>query len=438
MNTKPLAAEPSHFGPEALTQHPLFAGLAPEFLRDFCARSALRRFAAGESILDPESAADHVVFVCEGEVAVMHGSAVLRVLEAPETVGLLSALDGRARSASVKALGPVVARLASKRHLDELIAESPEFDRRLISHLCAELRSQYEREAEWSRSLSDFFLSPGAVMVPGPYVADPFEMLIFVMDDDSGRLAELLPPGLKLIPGLGQRYLLTVNFFESLRSEHPAGAGKKFRYREVSPFILCRNGLKVGAFCPELYPDNYLAISIGRELYGFPKRFGRVEKNRRGFDVIVDEQLLFRASYSGQSALDASGFAEGMTRALVPSKLGSALTSSLTGRLFDLANREVARSLWPSVPVFVRCQRPHASGASDRAVDQLSEIPFRVESFEPIAELSTPQIELMRRDHFLRGRCLAGFVGRLSFRFENALFSDLSVRRRSGLLGLLR
>ncbi len=436
MNTRPVASEPSDLGPEALERHPLFAGLAPEFLRDFCARSTPRQFAAGERILDSDGTDDHVVFVCAGEVAVMHGSAVLRVLEAPETVGLLSALDGRARSASVKALGPVSARLASKRHLDELIAHSAEFDRRLISHLCAELRSQYEREAEWSRSLSDFFLSPGAVMVPGPYVADPFEMLIFVMEDDSGRLSELLPPGFKLVPGLGQRYLLTVNFFEALRSEHPAGAGKKFRYREVSPFILCRNGLKIGAFCPELYPDNYLAISIGRELYGFPKRFGRVEKNRQGFDVIVDEQLLFRASYTGRSELDAAGFAEGMTRALVPSKLGSAFTSGLAGRLFELANAEAARTLWPSVPVFVRCQRPHASGA--RALDQLSEIPFRVQSVEPIAELSAPQIELMRPEHFLRGRCVAGFVVRMSFRFGDALFSDLSERPRSGWTRFLR
>lgn len=438
MTTRPAEPAPEKFGPEALAQHPLFAGLAPEFLRDFCARSALRQFAPGASLLAAEGADDHVVFVCEGEVAVMHGSAVLRVLEAPETVGLLSALDGRARSATVKALGPVVARLASKSHLDELIAQSAEFDRRLISHLCAELRSQYEREAEWSRSLSDFFLSPGAVMVPGPYVADPFEMLIFVMEDDSGRLGELLPPGFKLIPGFGQRYLLTVNFFEALRSEHPAGAGKKFRYREVSPFILCRNGLKMGAFCPELYPDNYLAISIGRELYGFPKRFGRVEKNRHGFDVIVDEQLLFRARYAGQSELGAAGFAEGITRALIPNKLGSALTSGLSGRLFDLANRDAARSLWPRVPVFVRCQRPHASGASDRAFDQLSEIPFRVESVEPLAQLGAPRIEFLRSDHFLRGRCVAGFVVRLSFRFENALFSDLNARPRSGLLGLRR
>jgi Acetoacetate decarboxylase (ADC)/Cyclic nucleotide-binding domain len=388
-------------------------------------------------VLDASDRDGHVVFVFEGEVAVMHGNSVLRVLQAPETIGLLSALDGRPRSASVKALGAVSARLASKRTLDELIAQSPEFDRRLISYLCTELRIQYEREADWSRSLSDFFLSPGAVMVPGPYVADPFEMLIFVVDDDSVRLAELLPPGFKLIPGMGGRYLLTVNFFESLRSEHPLGAGKKYRYREVSPFIPCRQGHKVGVFCPELYPDNYLAISIGRELYGFPKRFGRVEKNAHGFDLIVDEALLFRARVRERIPIDTAAFASKLTRALFPNLLGS-VSGGLAGSLFDLANARAPRALWPSVPVFVRSQRPHASADHRRAIDQLSEIPFRVESFEALAELVNPVLEFTRADHFLRGRCVAAFVVRLGFRFGDAESSDVRAEPRAGWRGIFR
>jgi hypothetical protein len=274
-------------------------------------------------------------------------------------------------------------------------------------------------------------------MVPGPYVADPFEMMVFVMEDDTGRLGELLPPGFKLIPGLGQRYLLTVNFFESLRSEHPQGAGKKYRYREVSPYILCRQGLKWGAFCPELYPDSYLAISIGRELYGFPKRFGRVEKSQHGFDVIVDEALLFRASYQGRETIDAAGFAEQITQALCPNPL-SVLAGGLVGRLFDFANAEAARALWPSVPVFVRFQRQQASPSPRGALDQLSEIPFRVTSFEAVASLTDPRIELMRQDHFMRGHCVAAYVVRLGFRFGEARISELPAQPRAGFLGFFR
>jgi hypothetical protein len=424
-------------GPEALARHPLLADLDRALLVDFCAKTDERRFVANELILDASDRAGHVVFVLDGEVAVMHGSAMLRVLQAPETIGLLSALDGRPRTASVKALGPVSARLASKSYLDELMAQSPEFDRRLIAYLCGELRTQYEREADWSRSLSDFFLSPGAVMVPGPYVADPFEMLLFVVQDDSGRLAELLPPGFKPIPGMAGRYLLTVNFFESLRSEHPLGAGKKYRYREVSPLIPCRRGHKWGVFCPELYPDSYLAISIGRELYGFPKRFGRVEKNVRGFDVIVDEELLFRATIPDRIPLDAAGFATKLTRALFPNPLAS-VTSTLVGGLFDLANAEAARKFWPSVPMFVRSQRPHASAEPSRALDHLSEIPFRVQSFEAVAELTNPALQFTRADHFLRGQCLAAFVVRLGFRFGDAQVSELRGDTRSGWRGLFR
>ncbi len=420
-----------------LSRHPLLAHLGAGILEDFAAKTQERHFSANEYILDATDRDGHVVFIFEGEVAVMHDSSVLRVLEAPETIGLLSALDGRARSASVKALGPVSARIASKSYLDELMARSPEFDRSLIAYLCGELRNQYEREADWSRSLSDFFLSPGAVMVPGPYVADPFEMMIFVMEDDSGRLPELLPPGFKLLPGMGHRYLLTVNFFESLRSEHPQGAGKKYRYREVSPFIPCRKGLKVGAFCPELYPDSYLAISIGRELYGFPKRFGRVEKNRRGFDVIVDEELLFRAGFQGREAIDAAGFARELTGALFPNPSAS-LASHFVGRMFALANADAARALWPSVSVFVRRQQPQANVGQQGGLDQLSEIPFRVLSFEAVATLTDPRIEFTRSDHFLRGHCVAAYVVRLGFRFGDALVSEVPARPRSGLLGLFR
>jgi hypothetical protein len=92
----------SSVGPEALTRHPLFASLDRELLAEFCAKTEAREFAAHETILDATDRDGHVVFILAGEVAVMHGSAMLRVLQAPEAIGLLSALDGRPRSASVK------------------------------------------------------------------------------------------------------------------------------------------------------------------------------------------------------------------------------------------------------------------------------------------------------------------------------------------------
>jgi hypothetical protein len=72
---------------EALRRHPLFAGLDEAWLRDFCAKTEERQFAPNEVILDATDRDGFVVFVFEGEVAVMHGSSSSIAFKAASALG---------------------------------------------------------------------------------------------------------------------------------------------------------------------------------------------------------------------------------------------------------------------------------------------------------------------------------------------------------------
>ncbi len=130
--------------------------------------------------------------------------------------------------------------------------------------------------------LRDYFLPGFAGMVPGPYLAEDVEVIFFLMEEEKPPAD--LPPGLhgfpQIIPlfrDLPRRYVFAFNRFNKITSRHELGMGKSFSYEEAAILRPCLGpGNLPGAFCPEVYPEHYLAITLGRELYGFPKRFAKV------------------------------------------------------------------------------------------------------------------------------------------------------------------
>src|SRR5262249_7916547 len=149
----------------------------------------------------------------------------------------------------------------------------------------------------------DFFDPPNARLVPGPYRFSPMRLVLHVVETERAALAALLPRGLHLLPGLGGRYLVVFGDFHRCVTQHARGDGRVFSYRETTPFIPCAGFGRVGAFIPELYPDSYMAILLGREIYGFPKRLGRTTVRGDGVDVIVDHARLMRARWSRPTSL---------------------------------------------------------------------------------------------------------------------------------------
>ncbi len=55
----------------------------------------------------------------------------------------------------------------------------------------------YRREHAWLEHMADFFQSPNALIVPGPYEAAPYEMILLVMQGDPADMAALMPPGVR-------------------------------------------------------------------------------------------------------------------------------------------------------------------------------------------------------------------------------------------------
>ena len=207
-----------------------------EFFRDLSAdvRDAVvealswHRFAAGKRFVSEGEKADRVYFLTAGEVMVSLRETLVTTIEAPTVVGLLSVLDGKPRTASLTAFSNVTAASITGRDLRRLMADHPSVVDAVLGIVTAELRAAFAREDEMHNHLADFFVRPNARIVPGPYVADPFDLYFFVMRDSRERISRLLPRGVFPVPGLAGYYALTCNFFGRVASRHPSGAGAGF------------------------------------------------------------------------------------------------------------------------------------------------------------------------------------------------------------------
>lgn len=356
---------------------------------------------------------EDVYFLLTGELAVWRTGRLITLLEGPRIVGLTSALDAQPRTASLEVLRD--AELISVRGevFRKLVAERPDLSAAVIAALSSDLREAWQQQEHDRQSLDDFFESPNAQLVPGPYTAD-VELRTFVMQDSSSRLKALLPPGCVPMPGLEDSWLLILSHFRSVHSERVKG--RSYSYREVTPFVPCLGpDSRPGLFCPELYPDNYLAILLGRELYGFPKRMGRVHLGPTHVSLAVGHRLVLRAAWSQERPGDASMVGAYMASVLTP--LPSLVTGTV-GQLAQLFTTRASRPLWPKVNVLVRKRIPEVSSVYDaRAmhIDELVRVPFILEDVSSFSVLEDPEVRFFQDDFFLAGQPRVAFKQDLRF-----------------------
>jgi hypothetical protein len=404
---------------ELLGALPLFEALAEDLSDLLGPRLEFRDFEAGERLIEQELRADSVVFLLKGEVAVNRDGKLVTLVPAPEVLGLVSILDHQPRTATLEAFSPVRVGIMSSGAFEAMLEESTALNRNLLAHLASKLRRQYGFSDQVQRHFDDFFRSPNAELVPGPYTADPFEMLVFSMEETPERLEALLPPGLRPMPGMGGRYLLSFNFFESVRSEDPFAEGRTFSYNETAIFIPCLGpNLRPGLFIPELYPDNFLAITLGREIYGFPKRFARTRRdsNRRTIDLVIARRVTLRATWSEETDTDFSD--------LIGRQIGQSwqrwippLAKSIGDRIVGWFEQKVRVDLNPVVPIYVR--KKSLSGGDAEVVDELVKIPFRVLEPKDFADLGDAEVRFLDPDYFLAGHCRGGFRLRMGLSFDD-------------------
>ena len=410
----------------ALLDLPLLRGIEPSTRACLLESARFQSFEPGENITEMGAEGEELYLLVKGEMAVTRAKRLVTLTAAPNVLGLVSIVDGRSRSASLSAFSRTELFALDRAAFDRLVAASPVLSRNLVLYLATDIRQLYERQDTLMRHFDDFFESPNARLVPGPYYGELFDQYIFIMEDLPATLLRLMPPGCTLLPGLGGRYLITFNFFPGLTTRNPAGRGKKFAYAETAPFIPCvvsagRSGLPstAGLFCPELYPDNYLAIALGRELYGFPKRFATTTCTSDHVDMVMGGRMILRASWQDQQSITADRFAADCLRQMLGEKGIAQLLAPLQGAFFSLVNRDSVRAHWPAMPVFVHKQIPDVVSENEVVyeIDELDEVPFKVMGLSDFRVLHGAGVRFLTDDWFLGGRCLGAFRLRMSFGF---------------------
>ncbi len=408
---------------ERLLQRPILVGLGDDDRAFLLANAWHRRLTEGTRFIVEDTAAEAVYFVLSGEVSVERDGDTLALQQAPLTVGLLSVIDGLDRSASVRAFSDVDVVMVPRSAFDALAERCSVFSANLVRHLTSDIRDAHRREAGVRKNFDDHFHSPNARLVQGPYTMGPFPMVALVVESTPERIRACLPPGIEPIRALGGRYVLTFNFFPDVHSRHMSAGGRSFAYNETTPFLpVMGPGARPAVFSPELYLDSYMPIVLGRELYGFPKRFGVARQGERHIDLSIGRQLVMRASWERRRAVDAGELLSCLQGWLIgrgqPMPAGAAPVLDAVFRLID---RPAARRFWPPVPVYVHSQVPCAvDRAGDRMrIDEIVEIPFNVHSLGDFEVLEQPALRGFA-DWILAGDVVGGVRLNMSATFGRA------------------
>lgn len=94
---------------EKLQRLPFLGSVSEKYIQDILRLSKIRKFDGGEIITEEKSYDNWVYILFSGAVKIeKDGKEIARLNEVGSTFGELSAIDGKARSASVEAIGPTV------------------------------------------------------------------------------------------------------------------------------------------------------------------------------------------------------------------------------------------------------------------------------------------------------------------------------------------
>jgi hypothetical protein len=335
------------------------------------------RLAAGSTVVHENADVPALTFLSAGEIILVDRGRRYQILRAPQVLGLPGALLREPAIDAAEAFTDVEGALLAGPVVHRLLDEEPAFARLVVSVLARDL-AECQHELEIQRDTwQGYFRSPNARILEGPYRADPFEMHVLVAEVPPATLRSWLPPGVRPIPGLPPRVLLTVNLFERVYAvPHPETSAVS--YTETTPFVPVLGPRGPALYVPELYPDSMMAINIGREIYGFPKRFGRAERHGDRFDLYLGDGLAAQLRWSGTGSLGFGAFGARLLAALT----GNNLVPPVTIPFFDAFAAGAGLRLAPAVPVLVHRQIPdtHPGGPEEMRIDELIEIPFHVES----------------------------------------------------------
>jgi CRP/FNR family transcriptional regulator, cyclic AMP receptor protein len=133
----------------------LLKGLGPVELEAAARVCQWRDFSAGQQVFDQDSDNRDIYFVASGRVRVTFYAhdgheIAFRDLNEGACFGELSAIDGKARSASVVALTPCTLAILTRKALWALVRAYPDVAENLLRHLAGLVRSLSERVVDFS------------------------------------------------------------------------------------------------------------------------------------------------------------------------------------------------------------------------------------------------------------------------------------------------
>ena len=342
-----------------------------------------------------------------------------RTARAPTMAGLLEESVGQPTAVKIEALKATRGfRFAPG--VFYALCKQDEFFRRLRYGLYEyELAVLHLENRAYRKHLHDFYAPGGAALLPGPYQADDVQLVGMLMETQDRRWAKrLLPPGVWRPPGLRNKYLIVMAHFRNVTCKHPLAGSVSFDYRETTVFIPAVAGFRPGAFAPILFPDNAMAITLGREIYGFPKRFGRTQLDfdQRYAELEVDDKLQFWCEWDEEQPLPTADYVDKFVEAAAGEHLLADKAGDVAGWFFQRLFTPDRDNTWPAASVFVRKQLPDVALPCEKDLvyerDNLVRVPFDVSDFKSCALLPNLRYEPGRRSSFLpESRCvIAGHV----------------------------
>jgi hypothetical protein len=291
----------------------------------------------------------------------------------------------------------------------ELIGiERSRIEPQLVVELLATENAALWQRIELDAQRDDDSFLPWAVPVPGPWWFRRAHAVVMVVQGDPGRLRACMPAGVRPLPGTGGRYVLVLARFEDVGSSDPRDP-RRFVYHEVTPFVPAWSGLRGPcAFVPELYPDAWMAVILGREIHGFPKRTARIGLRELGGELIVDRKLALRARWRGRSSGDPSVIVGELARTLIPHDGVEALARLIVDRL-------PGRLRLPVV-VHKRIGDPRTAGRTF-AIDELVRVDVRLDPIVRAEWLDGFVAEIAEGPGILHGKVLAAWSLQSGLRF---------------------
>lgn len=237
--------------------------------------------------------------VVQGQIDEWRGDAYLGARGPGQLVGEVGHFEtARAqRVTSAQARTDAQLRPVTREVLDALRTDprhGPDLTQHVVEH--AEGWTRYA-SADLETATQQVFTDHRARFAPGPYSGEAELYTIPCLRPTDGRLEMGFPPRMRWSDGL-PICLLLISRFREFRPTWATGDFPSIDYTEtglmVPTQVLVDGEWQFRVYFPWLFPSNIMATFVGRELYGYPKRYANT--------LIEEDRLLLRLG--GKTALD--------------------------------------------------------------------------------------------------------------------------------------